>query len=77
MDAYQDRMQRQHRDFRWLAWHIEALHRSKRLISFREIMGEKPEPQDVDDMLDAIDRWFAQHNAKLSPEDRRADVVEV
>lgn len=76
VDAYQERLEKQHRDFRWVAWHIDALRRSRRLISFREMMGEKPEAQDVDDMLDAIDRWFTQHNSRLSAEDRRADVVE-
>lgn len=70
-------MDRQHKDFRWVAWHIEALRRSARLISFAELMGEKPEAQDVDQMIDEIDRWFSMHNAKLSPDERRADVMEV
>lgn len=77
VDAYQDRLEKEHHNFRWVAWHIEALRRAKRLISFREMMGEQAEEQDVDEMIDAIDLWFARHNSRLSPEDRRADVMEV
>ena len=70
-------MEKAHRDVRWLAWHIEALARAKSLPSFMEMMGEKPKAQDPDDMLIILEKWANAHNAKLSAQERNADVVEV
>jgi hypothetical protein len=42
-----------------------------------EMMGEKPKAQDPDDMLIILEKWANAHNAKLSAQERNADVVEV
>src|SRR3546814_2205661 len=57
--GYNKRKDAAHNDIRWLAWHIEALNRQKRLPSFNEMMGVAPKAMDEDEiekMLDQIGR---------------------
>lgn len=69
-------MDRKHSDLKWLAWHIEALSRQKRLMSFKEMMGLKEEKQDIEELDASLLMWMARHNQRLSEEDRHVVVLE-
>jgi hypothetical protein len=61
-----------------LAWHIGAFSRVDRFPSYEEaVLGKPTEAMDADELSATLDKWMAQHNAKLSPEDRNFIVAEL
>jgi len=57
MMGARDRLEGEQQDRAWLAWHIEALHRSKKLMSLREFMRPKSDrsPQNPDEIQAMFD----------------------
>jgi hypothetical protein len=61
------RLKREHNETAWLAWHVEALARSKRLPKLRELMGDevKPGKRMSPEQLEAVTRaWLESTNRK-------------
>lgn len=66
----------EHRHFAWLAWHIEALARTKRLPDIRKLAGEPLEPQSPDEMLANLEAFVRRHNAAQQKLQRIVEAVE-
>ena len=63
--SHADDQENEH-DFRkWLAWHIEALHRMKKLPSFNEWMGQIEEAMDDETLYETLMGWAAEHNKQF------------
>src|SRR3546814_66045 len=75
--GYNKRKDAAHNDIRWLAWHIEALNRQKRLPSFNEMMGVAPKAMDEDEIEKMLDLWVSRHNAKVPDAEKHYEVMEV
>jgi len=63
IDGAANRFRREHDDRAWLAWHIEALHRSKRLPKLKTLMHNarpaKKRQQTVDEQIAIAQMWHA------------------
>lgn len=61
------RFNREHDDRAWLAWHIEALHRTKRLPKLKTLMhNAKPakRQQSMEEQIAIAMQWTASVNRK-------------
>jgi hypothetical protein len=63
LDGAAKRIKREHDMTAWLAWHVEALHRTKRLPKLRDMMmGGEPKqiPPQTPEQIESILRgWMA------------------
>jgi hypothetical protein len=63
LDAETGRVRREQNDRAWLAWHIEALARSKKLPKLNEMMHDAPRTparrQTVEEQIAIAHRWTA------------------
>ena len=62
--SHAERVRRETDQIKWLAFHSEALARSKRLPDFNKFMGKASEAQSEEEMWNAWSSWVAIHNAK-------------
>lgn len=61
LDGAAKRIKREHNLTAWLAWHVEALHRTKKLPKLREMMiaeKQKPLPPQTPEQIEAILRGW-------------------
>lgn len=60
------RLKQEHNERAWLAWHIEGLHRMKRLPKLRELMGDevKPGKRMTPEQLEAVTRAWLESTRK-------------
>lgn len=57
------RLRREHNDRAWLAWHIEALHRAKKLPKLDKLLAKKPtRRQTWEEQLAIMQDWSARVN---------------
>src|SRR5262245_20978433 len=65
-DALQEIQINRHNDRAWLAWHVAALHRAKKMPQLNSLMARKPTPAPVDPkqkmqaQIDGLIRWAIQ-----------------
>ncbi|KAB2673216.1 hypothetical protein F9K77_01190 [Ochrobactrum sp. LMG 5442] len=63
LDASTYRLRREQNDRAWLAWHIEALARSKKLPKLKEFLSDAPKKpkrrQSVEEQIAIAHRWTA------------------
>lgn len=63
--SHAERQKKENDQIRWLAFHIEALARTKRLPDFSKFMGTAKEAQTDEEMWAAWMSWVSTHNAKI------------
>lgn len=71
--SHAEKLKRENDQVRWLAFHGEALARSKRLPDYDKFMGKKKQAQTDEEMWDAWMTWVSQHNAKLRLAEKLSD----
>jgi hypothetical protein len=60
---------RDHNQRAWLAWHIAALQRTKKLPKLASLFAkEKPRQQSWQEQQMIMSSWAAAHNAKVNPD---------
>lgn len=67
LDAESNRLKREHNERAWLAWHIEALARQKKLPKLDTLMlvDKKPPRRQTPQELEAVTRsWLASRHRK-------------
>jgi hypothetical protein len=61
---------RDHNQRAWLAWHIAALQRAKKLPRLKSMLArEKPRIQSWQEQVNIMQKWAMAHNAKLGAND--------
>jgi hypothetical protein len=61
---------REHNQRAWLAWHIAALQRSKKLPKLKSMLArEKPRIQSWQEQASIMQQWATAHNAKAGVSD--------
>lgn len=59
-------LRREHNNLMWLAWHVAALQRTKRLPPLKRMLArEKPRAQSWQEQLEIMRGFASAHNAKL------------
>ena len=70
-DAFNDMQINQHNEHAWMAWHIAALHRAKKMPHLNLLLVRKPKPQPIDprqrmqEQIDGLIRWAIQRGDKV------------
>lgn len=62
MHGHETRLKREHNERVWLAWHIEALQRTKKLPKLKDMMSgasAAPRKQTVDEQVAIAMQWVA------------------
>jgi hypothetical protein len=60
-------LRREHNSRAWLAWHIAALQRTKKLPTLRSMLAkEKPRAQSWQEQIEIMRQYAAAHNKRLS-----------